>query len=303
MTDSPIMLVTGAEGFLGSNIVSQLRQEQVAVISGVHTQQTAMDKQVLLDICDRDAVNRTFAEYRPDYVIHCAAYGVNYQDRDIDMAINVNVHGSLNLLEAASLYPVKRFVHIGSCFEYGSFAGPVAENALPRPTDIYGSSKLAATVLMLERSTNLNVPLLVLRPFGMWGPSEKSHRLVPQIINAHLTGASLDLTPCLVTRDYLYVADAAGVIVKLCLLPTLDCGRVVNVGSGKPIVLKEFVLSLARILGCEGTLNFGALKPRATEIASLVADTSLLSSIIGEFEKTGLEDGLQQMLNEAATFQ
>jgi len=251
-----------------------------------------------LDVCDLENIQRVFEIYSPDYVIHCAAYGVNYQDRSIDLALNVNVLGSLNLLKVASSYPVKRFIHIGSCFEYGSHHGLVSEEILPRPTDIYGSSKLAATVLMLERSANLNVPLLVLRPFGMWGPREKPYRLVPQIISAYMNKKKLDLTSCNIIRDYLFVEDMAKIIVTLSLLPDLDAGRIINIGSGDPLVLKEFVLSIARKLECEELLNFDAIEHRPTEMKSLVADTSELLTIIGDIKKTSLEDGLQKMLNE-----
>ncbi|NNE36912.1 MAG: NAD(P)-dependent oxidoreductase [Gammaproteobacteria bacterium] len=299
MDPSPVILVTGAEGFLGSHVVSAIKQAGHRVVAGVHSQAGSEENMAYLDICDPVNIKQVFDKYRPDYVIHCAAYGVNYLDRDVSIAINVNVTGSLNLLEIASGYSIKRFIHIGSCFEYGSVDGLVSEEVLPRPTDIYGSSKLAATVLMLERSSNLNISLLVLRPFGMWGPGEKPYRLVPQIVEACVNKTPLDMTPCKIARDYLYVGDMAGIIVKLCLLSDIENGLIINLGSGQPVELKDFVLSIARILKCEKLLNFGALEYRQTEMNSLVADTSLLTSILDEFHRTSLEEGLQLMLKEA----
>src|SRR5262249_31778247 len=161
------------------------------------------------------SVDAAFEQLTPGLVVHCAAYGVNYAEQDLDRAIAVNVHGSLNVLAAAARCGARRFVHVGSCFEYGSHAGLIREDAALNPTAIYGATKAAATLLMRERAAALGVPLIVARPFGTWGPGEAAHRIVPQVLAACLARSTLDLTACDVLRDYTYVEDMAACIGSL----------------------------------------------------------------------------------------
>ena len=295
MASQPTVLVTGSGGFLGAHIVVVLQKLGYTVISGKY--KDVKEHDVLLDIVDVENTEQVFLKYQPQYVIHCAAYGVNYLDKDVEKVLSINLQGSINLLNAASRISLKRFIHVGSCFEYGSHDGPISEETLPCPTDIYGSSKAATTLLMQERANNLDVPLNVVRPFSMWGPGEKSHRLVPQIITAYINQKPLDLTSCNVIRDYTYVEDMAKQIVTLCFAENMEQGLVVNTGSGKQILLKDFVMKIARQLGCGELMNFGALNYRSTEMKSLIADISRLRSIIGEVKETPVEVGLERMLS------
>ena len=295
MANNSRVLVTGAGGFLGAHIVSELQMLGHTVISGKRNGLNARD--VFLDITDAGRTQQVFTDCKPEYVIHCAAYGVNYHDRDVEEALGINLHGSLNLLNAASTIRLKRFIHIGSCFEYGSHDGPVSEDSLLTPSDIYGSSKAAATILMQERANNMDVPITIIRPFGMWGPGERPERVIPQIISAHLNQEPVDLTSCNVIRDYTYVEDIARQIVALCFIEHMEQGMIINVASGKGIFLRDFVNEIASKLGCNDLLNFDVLESRPTEMKSLVADISRLRSILGEIKTTSIESGLEKMLS------
>jgi nucleoside-diphosphate-sugar epimerase len=208
----------------------------------------------------------------------------------------VNVHGSLSVLSAAARYGVRRFVHVGSCFEYGSKAGQIAEDTVPTPTAIYGASKAAATVLLKERAHALGICLLVVRPFGIWGPGEAANRLIPQVVSACLNRSPLELTSCEVIRDLTYVEDMAANILQLALLEALPAGTVVNVGSGQGTVLRDFVLSVAELLGGVDLMQFGALRYRPTEMPSLVADITRLHQLLGDLPITPLVDGVRRMV-------
>jgi nucleoside-diphosphate-sugar epimerase len=249
---------------------------------------------VALDVCDAQVVHEVFQAARPTVIIHCAAYGVNYADQDTASALAVNVQGSLKVLAAAAACGVRRFVHVGSCFEYGSYPEPVDEQAFLNPTAIYGASKAAATILMRERATAFGVPLLVARPFAMWGPGEAVHRLIPQVITSCARGTPLKLTRCEVVRDYTYVEDMAARILALAFAADVPIGTIVNVGSGRGIVLRDFVLEIARLFGGERLMQFGALEYRPTEMPSLIANVSRLREFIGEQSTTSLTQGVQR---------
>jgi nucleoside-diphosphate-sugar epimerase len=246
------------------------------------------------------SVDTAFRESAPSIVIHCAAYGVNYAEQDPDQALAVNVLGTLCVLKAAASCGVTRFVHIGSCFEYGSHEGAISEDAPLNPTAIYGSTKAAASILLRERAHALGIPLLVVRPFGIWGPGEAPYRLVPQVITACITRSPLKLTPCEMVRDYLYIEDVAQNILALATRRNVDSGTVVNVGSGEPLVLRDFVRSIASALNGEEYMQFGALPYRPSEMPSLVADVTRMHQLLGSGPRTPFCECVQHVLHSMA---
>jgi nucleoside-diphosphate-sugar epimerase len=208
----------------------------------------------------------------------------------------VNVQGTLNVLAAAARHGAQRFLHIGSCFEYGSKPEPITEEELLTPTALYGATKAAATLLVIERARSLNVPLVIARPFGMWGPGEGPHRLVPQIIAACVNREPLNLTACDVIRDYTYVEDMAANILALAQTPGIPPGTIVNMGSGQGIRLRDFVLSVARVLDGADLMRFGVLPHRPTEMPSLVADVTRMRELLGSRPATLLNEGVRRMM-------
>lgn len=288
------ILVTGSQGFLGSHIVARgksLGRAMVPTCRGA-----SRGEALQLDVCDPQSVEEAFRRILPSTVIHCASYGVNYADQDPDLAMKVNICGSLRVLESAARYGTKRVVHIGSCFEYGDQAGPISEGAPLNPTAIYGATKAAVTLLLRERAKGLGIDLMVLRPFGMWGPGEPRHRLIPQVVEACLDGRPLKLTACEILRDYTYVEDMAEKILALATLPQVARGMVINVGSGRGVQLRDFVLSVARVLKGEQLMHFGQLAYRPTEMMSLVADVEQSRRLLGASREILLADGVNRMV-------
>jgi nucleoside-diphosphate-sugar epimerase len=294
MASADSILVTGARGFIGSHVVAWARGRGLRTNAGYRG---ARGPGVIhLDVCDAANVHAAFEKVAPALVVHCAAYGVNYAEQDLNRALAVNVRGSLNVLEAAARCGTRRFVHLGSCFEYGSHAGFIREDAALNPSAIYGATKAAATLLMRERAAALGVPLIVARPFGTWGPGEAAHRIAPQVLTACLTRSTLDLTACDVLRDYTYVEDMAACIGSLLLVSDIAPEVVVNVGSGEQVVLRDFVLAIARMFDAESLMRFGARAHRPTEMASVVADVSRLRELMGVIPKTPFAEGVRRTM-------
>lgn len=289
-----VLLVTGARGFLGSHIVARALSDGWDVVAA--SRGTTGDGAVAMDVCDEDSVDVAFRAVLPSVVIHCAAYGINYADQDPDRAFEVNVRGALCVLAAAARYDVRRFVHIGSCFEYGSHDVPISEHSPLNPTAVYGATKAAASVLLRERAHTLGISVGIARLFGMWGPGEAAHRLVPQVIAACVNRLPLELTGCEVVRDYTYVEDMAANVLALAALSDMPPDTLLNVGSGRGIVLRDFVLSIARQLGGEGLMKFGALPYRPTEMRSIVADVTKLRELLGDRPETPLAEGVERMI-------
>ncbi len=280
------VLVTGATGFLGAHVVRGLIAEGESVLAAFRGASDTwrlgeLSKgvtMVRMDLLDIGSVSTALEEHRPDAVIHSAAYGVNHKEQDPAMASRVNMKATRELVEAAAASGVKRFVHIGSCFEYGDKDHPIREDEDLAPTGVYGAAKAAGTLAAIERAAELGLSLTVLRPFSMWGVLEPPGRLVPQVISACMERTPLRLTGGEQVRDYSHVTDIAEMIVRLLKSEGFPESRILNLGSGTPVLLKDFVLKVVGALGADPALmEFGKLEYRGDEMWRLVADTTNIS--------------------------
>ncbi|MFQ5513194.1 MAG: NAD-dependent epimerase/dehydratase family protein [Myxococcota bacterium] len=301
MLDGETVLVTGAAGFLGAWVVRAVEAAGGRALPTCRDVTNAWRLEGVsarprrLDVRDSASIESVFAEERPLHVIHCAAAGVDPRYRDAALELDVNLHGSLRLIEAAARRGVERFLHIGSCFEYAGRLGRICEDGALVPTGSYGASKAAATIVMRERALHFGLSLVAVRPFALWGPGEGLHRLVPQVLAACRERKPLALTLCEVVRDYSYVEDVAHSLVSLLRARLPEPVLTVNLGSGEPRRLRDFVLEIARELEGEAWLRFGELPARSHEPRSLVACTCRLVDLIGERIQTPLVEGLRRM--------
>jgi nucleoside-diphosphate-sugar epimerase len=295
--------VTGASGFFGAWVVRALAARGAAVWPWIGPQRpawrlagAACEPPERVELCaGADALAQRLAARRPSCVVHCAAAGVAPADTDPVRLRRVNVDASLALLEAAARSGAQRFVQLGSGFEYGSSAQPLAEDAPLRPESAYAASKAAASALVSRRAPGLGIEALVLRPFGLWGPGEAAHRLAAQIERACRERTPLALTACEGVRDLSFAPDAAHWLAALVLgAPAAEPGTY-NLGSGRACSLREFASALARELGGEELLRFGALPYRPGTPARLVADVRKLDARLPGRSHTPLREAAARL--------
>lgn len=278
---SDLFLITGASGFLGSRIALELKSRGIPAVTP------------RLDVRDPAAVLKAITGIKPTHVINCAAKGVDpTKPESLADLKAVNITGALNVQQACEQAGVKRFVHLGSCFEYGSHDSDIEETFELRPTTDYARTKAEASQWLLQQAAALKTSTIVLRPFGVWGPGEKAHRLVPQILSAARTGKPVPLTHGRQIRDFSFAGDMAGDIVALSQCHGLSNG-VVNVGSGVGISVIDFARQVAKVLGAEDLLRPGELPSREGEMNRLVSSTRKLSTLIQLRPRTPLENGLK----------
>jgi nucleoside-diphosphate-sugar epimerase len=302
------ILVTGSNGFLGAHVVRQLLLRKHHVLAAhrassdlwrLMTVRNSIEL-VEMDLLDRQSIENIFRKNRLDAVVNCAAYGVKYEENDLGKAFAVNVHGASDLLIAAQETGVSRFIHIGSCFEYGNKDHPICEDEMLEPTDIYGVSKASGALLAMALSRQKNVPLVVVRPFGLWGPLEEKHRLVPQVVSHCLAKAPLKLTGGEQIRDYLFVEDAALMLINLLELSKFPSYEILNLGSGIPVRLDEFIINVASFFNQADLMLLGELPYRPTEMMHLVANIKKWTKYVGEIRRTGISEGIQKILGSSS---
>jgi len=276
-------LIFGGAGFVGARIARELNSRAITY------------RVSKADVRSREKIFAEIHEFRPTHVINAAAKGVDPTAKLEPGALeDVNVKGALNVQAECGAGGVQRMLHFGSCFEYGSHEGDIEENFALKPSTPYAESKAEASKRLLAEAGKHKCATMVLRLFGIWGPGERPHRLVPQIIAARQTQRPLPLTHGKQVRDFTFVDDMAADIVSLALAPGFDNG-VINVGSGEALPVLNFALSVARALKCEDLLQPGALPERPGEMKRLVASVKKLSTLIQMKPRTSIENGLRQM--------
>ncbi len=307
------ILVTGGDGFVGRNIIDHLSaQGDVLVFTGTRRgdhippspEGAAADiatgvTRILFDVCDREAMAATLEAVKPTHIINCAGYGISPKDQCAATALAVNVHGALDMLQLAKRYGVKRFVQLGTCSEYGPKEGCIHEDAPLNPVGDYAVTKAAGSLLLIEAARGAKVELLVARLFGVWGPYEPAHRLLPSIMTGIGEDRPIELSEGTQVRDFSFAPDVATALVELTLKADFLSHDIVNIGSGNGVSVRDFASQAAKALEAEHLLRFGVLPMRRHEVRSHIANVARLREILGWTPSTTIAAGVRMMQQTA----
>lgn len=300
------VFLTGATGFVGSRLSKRLIKEGCEVHISVRKSSSlwriedVMDNCIChtIDLTDFDDVKSLIEKIKPEIIFHLAAYGVDYRQQNIYQAINININASVNLFELSLENKGFRFIHTSTSLEYGPKNQPISEIDLPNPAGIYGITKSASLQLLSFMSKQAqHGNLVILRPFGIFGELEGTHKFFPQVIAKLSRGLPMQMTGGEQVRDYMYVDDLVDAYLMAAVVPLKNVVEIINIGSGKGISLKEIALNIAKQLGAnENLLQFEVLPYRSDEIMYSVANIEKAKGILGWKPKTSLEEGIENMI-------
>jgi nucleoside-diphosphate-sugar epimerase len=253
-------LLTGGSGFLGRHLYDELIRKGADVLAiSRHSGPCPTD------LRDRAGLSRVLGGENFDYVFNVA--GVI--DQSVRAGIyaeqfEVHVSATLNIVESIRMDRLVRFVHIGSNAEYGSAPCPQYPEGPVKPNSAYGVSKLAASSLLLAKAHSEGLPVVVVRPFLIYGSGQSPRSFLAAAIEAARGGSEFPTTPGAQTRDMVYVKKVVSDIVDAAV--DVSClGRAVNSCTGQPITIREVLELLASI--CPGFRpKFGAVAYRSTEL-------------------------------------
>jgi nucleoside-diphosphate-sugar epimerase len=274
------IVITGASGFLGSNLVNKLKEVGHDVLS-----------------ISRNTFNspQTIFYYEPDIVVHCAwRGGNNYKDvNDISQQFT-NVSDGVELLKTlASLSKKPKFIGFGSFAEYGDLNNLALEEDWEKPTNMYGISKLALKNYSENFCKTNNIPWSWVRPCYIYGPGDVSTRLIPSTIVKLLNKQDVTLDQCNKIIDYMYIDDFVDFMYNIITQPVQG---VFNICSGQQYNLKDVMLTIADLLDANECLHFSNKETR-TLTSTYICGSNLKAKQLNSFnDLTPLKEGLIQTI-------
>lgn len=306
MTEGSRILVTGGAGFIGSHVVERLLSDgaRVRVLDNLSTgrrENLPRDERLELiadDIRDVGAVARAMRDVTA--VIHLAAVASVQASVDDPRGTHAsNFDGTLNLLEAARIAGVGRFLYASSAAVYGDGAPlPVSEDTRLDPLTPYAADKLAGEHYLGFYCRQHGLNGTAFRFFNIYGPRQDPSSPYSGVISIFVRRLRAREAVTIFgdggqTRDFVYVGDLADLLVGA--LDRRDLGgAVMNVGRGKECSLLELLAELEALTGERIERNFAA--PRAGDIRRSVADVARLSRYVGAVPATPMKEGLNKLL-------
>ncbi len=285
------VLVTGAGGFLGSHLTQALSAAGVELYA--FSRRTG-------DVTDPQALRAAVAKARPDVVFHLAAYGTTPTQRDAAAMRAVNVGGIENLWAALDGSRA-RLVQTGTCAEYAPKDGPLSEDDPCEPSSEYARSLHESVLYSQAQASRTGRELVVLRPFGPYGPGDRPERLIPFVIDGLLGPGRVAVTAGRQRRDFSYVGDHISAFMAAAIVRLARTGAVYNIGSGTPISVRELVETIAALVGDRAIdrIDFGAAPSRPDDRADRYADIRSAQRDLAFRPAVALDDGLRMTIAAA----
>ena len=294
------IIITGGNGFLGSNIARKLLKENHKVYLFSNNTDNIQDilPQVLFDYSDTKslpAFRKRIEAFSPDIVIHCGWSGGNkYADTDSLGQFYENVDPSISLLQLlSSLKKKPKFVGFGSFAEYGNMNTPVDEEVQEVPTNLYGLSKYTFKKYSEMLCNRHKMEWVWVRPCYVYGPGDVSTRLIPSIVRKFLSNETVVLDECTSIADYIYIDDFVNSIYFLIL--TEHTG-VYNICSGKQYKIRDIVEQIYKQIGSSSSIKFNSNLTRSSAYSYICGSRDKLNNAIGNLEQVSLTEGLQKVI-------
>jgi len=293
------VLITGANGYIGSNLVKLLEKQgdfelhlaSRAKIEGQHSSYA-------FDITNHSRLEAVVGEIRPSLVIHLAAIGINRAKNDApESLLDVNFRSTFSLARMCKGLPdFRKFIYLTTYMECSGSEKPITPDSPLCPQSHYGLSKSLSTSALnyMSRSGELNAN--VLRVFSAYGMDELKggYLFVPLIFDALINNKVIETTSLRQKRDFVYIKDVVDAILHSMKKERTE-GAIFNVGSGKPVALAEVASKIMKLYpDSKGRIDIGKKPERPGEAPEYFADISKTRDEFGWQPKYTLDEGLKE---------
>ncbi len=312
------VLITGADGFIGSHLTEALVRQSHSVRAFVLY--NSFNSWGWLDHCAPD-IKGQFEVFAGDIrdshgvkaamrgceaVLHLAALiGIPYSYHSPDTYVDTNIKGTLNILQAARELGVKRVIHTSTSEVYGTARFvPITEAHPLNAQSPYSATKIAADQLAYSFYASFGVPVVIARLFNTYGPRQSARAVIPTIITQIASGLhKIKLGAVSPTRDFNYVQDMVAGFIAV-LNSDLGQGEVFNFGSNFEISIGDTARLIAEVMNTEIEIitDEARLRPDNSEVERLWADNSKATRLFGWQPSNGGREGFKRGLAETAAW-
>lgn len=312
------ILVTGADGFIGSHLTEELVKRGHNVRAFVyynsfnswgwldHTEPEILKSIDVFTGDIRDPNGVRTAMKGCDVVFHLAALiGIPYSYHSPDTYVDTNVKGTLNVVQAARELGVERVVHTSTSEVYGTARFvPITEEHPLQGQSPYSASKIGADQIAMSFHASFKTPVAIVRPFNTYGPRQSARAVIPTIITQLASGNRVVKLGALhPTRDFNYVHDTVRGFIAVAESDRA-IGEVINIGSNFEVSIGETASIIGEIMGVDLTAETDAvrIRPEKSEVERLWADNTKARNLLDWEPLYAGKDGLRRGLSETVSW-
>jgi len=311
------VLVTGADGFIGSHLTERLVELGAEVRAFcLYNSRGSWGWLDHADASVRNALDVRLGDIRDgrfveeacggmDVVFHLAALiAIPYSYVAPQSFLDTNVVGTLNILEAARRSGTNRVVHTSTSEVYGTpETVPIRETHPLNAQSPYAATKVAADQLTLAFHRSYEVPAVILRPFNTYGPRQSMRAVLPTIVTQILQGKrEISLGRLDTRRDMTFVSDTVEGFVLAATRQGIE-GETIQLGTGRAESIEDLFRTVCNVMGVDArpVVDERRMRPDASEVEVLLSDPSRAARMLGWTAKTSLEDGVGRLVEWTRT--
>ena len=302
------ILVTGADGFIGSHLVESLLEQNFKVTAfchynsfgstgWIHAIPKSIKKKltiILGDIRDHFFINDLIKKH--EYIFHLASLiSIPYSYNAFSSYVETNINGTLNILNACRSNKIKRLLITSTSEVYGSaLYTPIDEGHPLQAQSPYSATKIASDNLSISFFKSFNVPLVVARPFNAYGPRQSERAVIPTIISQMIKKNEIKLGSLDTIRDFNYVLDTVDGLIKLMSKKNIE-GEIINISSGNGYKIKEIFSILKKNINPRAyvKLDKKRVRPINSEVDKLIGCNKKIKKLTNWSSKISLDKGLK----------
>jgi NAD dependent epimerase/dehydratase len=312
------VLVTGAGGFIGSHLTERLvalgakvkafvrynSRNDWGLIEILPSHVKEKIEVIMGDLRDSETIGGVMKDV--DMVLHLGALiAIPYYYIHPREVVETNIMGTLNILNAAKEYKIKRIIHTSTSEVYGTAQYvPIDEKHPLQGQSPYSASKIGADKLAESFHRSYDLPITTLRPFNTYGPRQSARAVIPTIITQALAQDEVVLGSLWPTRDLSYVDDVVEGFIKASESER-SIGEVINIGSGLEISINDLANKIISLIGKKVriVLDPKRVRPPKSEVERLIADNSKAKELLDWEPKVSLDEGLRRTIDWFSKFQ